>query len=240
MLMTIFKKLLPKFIKNILKRICAFLNWDEWINYTYSQEGEDMVLQRIFENKQNGFYIDVGAHHPKRFSNTYCFYQKGWKGINIDPMPESMKLFKKLRPRDLNLEFGIAEKEGILKYYIFNEPALNSFSKSLSSERNKTQNSYYIKKVINIEVKPLYKVLDTFLNNQKIDFLNIDVEGLDLQVLKSNDWSKYRPKIILVEILKSSLHDIDKDPIVEFMKEKKYFIYAKQVHTVFFKDNNSN
>lgn len=236
--MTILKKLLPKFIKNILKRLCAFLNWDEWINYSYSQEGEDMILQRIFENKKNGFYIDVGAHHPKRFSNTYLFYKKSWTGINIDAMPGSMKLFKKFRPKDLNLEFGVAEKEGFLDYYMFNEPALNSFSKPLSNERNNPLSSYFIEKIIKVEVKPLYKILDTFSANQKIDFLNIDVEGYDLKVLKSNDWVKYRPKIVLVEIVKSSLHDLNKDLIVEFMKKKKYDIFAKQVNTVFFKDTN--
>ena len=76
----IIKILIPKFIlntiNNILRRIHIFLSWSPWINYSYSQEGEDMVLQRIFAQKEYGFYIDVGAHHPKRFSNTYLFYKR--------------------------------------------------------------------------------------------------------------------------------------------------------------------
>ena len=237
----IIKAVIPIFfiniINNFLSRIYIFLTWDPSISYSYSQEGEDMVLKRIFDNQTNGFYIDVGAHHPKRFSNTYNFYLKGWKGINIDAMPRSMDLFDKIRPRDINLELGVGQKEQQLNYYIFNEPALNSFSKELSQTRDKAQDSYFIKDIIKVEVKPLNKILDTYLINNEIDFLNVDVEGLDLDVLKSNDWSKYRPKFVLVEILSSNLHDIDKDPIFQLMREKKYIIFSKQVNTVFFKDD---
>ena len=237
MIKTLLPSFIINFINNLLNRTHAFLMWDPCINYSYSQEGEDMVLKRIFDNQTNGFYIDIGAHHPKRFSNTYNFYLKGWKGINIDAMPRSMDLFDKIRPRDINLELGVGQKEEELDYHIFNEPALNSFSKKLSETRDKAQDSYFIKDVIKVEVKPLNKILDTHLINNEIDFLNVDVEGLDLDVLKSNDWSKYRPKFVLVEILSSSLHNIDKDPIFQLMKEKKYIIFSKQVNTVFFKDN---
>lgn len=230
------KKLIPLFVKNFLRRIHYFLNWSPWIINSYSQEGEDLVLQRIFANYKSGFYVDVGAHHPKRFSNTFLFYQKGWRGINIDPLPGTIKLFNKYRPRDINLEQGVAEKEETLDYYQFNEPALNSFSKELSEKREKTYDSYFVKDIIKIEVKPLSKILDKYLLNNKIDFLNVDVEGLDLAVLKSNDWSKYRPKFVLVEILESSLHDLDNDPIFQIMKENNYIIFSKQVNTVFFKD----
>ena len=241
MIKKIIKILLPSFvinfINNFLNRIYFFLIWDPCINYSFSQEGEDMVLKRIFDKQTKGFYIDVGAHHPKRFSNTYNFYLKGWKGINIDAMPKSMDLFNKIRPRDINLELGVGQKEEELYYHIFNEPALNSFSKELSETRDKAQDSYFIKDIIKVEVKPLDKILDIHLINDEIDFLNVDVEGLDLEVLKSNDWSKYRPKFVLVEILKSSLHDIHKDPIFQLMKEKNYTIFSKQVNTVFFKDS---
>ena len=141
-----------------------------------------------------------------------------------------------MRPRDTNLELGVGAKEAMLNYYIFNEPALNSFSKELSELRNNEQSEIFIKQVIKVNVKPLYKVLDNYLNGHKIDFLNIDVEGMDLDVLNSNDWSKYRPKFIIVEILKSSLFDIDKEPIFQLMKKQNYAIFSKQVNTVFFKD----
>jgi hypothetical protein len=135
---------------------------------------------------------------------------------------------------------GVGVKEAMLNYYIFNEPALNSFSKELSELRNNEQSENFIKQVIKVNVKPLYKVLDNYLNGHKIDFLNIDVEGMDLDVLNSNDWSKYRPKFIIVEILKSSLFDIDKEPIFQLMKKQNYAIFSKQVNTVFFKDLYTN
>lgn len=90
------------------------------MNRSWSQESKDLILQRIFENKPNGFYIDLGAHHPRRFSNTYLFYSQGWRGVNIDAMPGSMIEFNKERSGDLNLEVGIELKESFLGYHVFN------------------------------------------------------------------------------------------------------------------------
>ena len=220
---------------NILRRMRHFLSWDPWVNLSWSQEGEDILLDRIFKGKKNGFYVDVGAHHPMRFSNTYFFYRKGWSGINIDSMPESMKEFEKYRKRDINLELGVAQQPGILDYYVFNEPALNTFSVKTAQKHKSKKNNYFVKKIIKIKVKPLHEILDYHLKNRKIDFLNVDVEGFDLNVLKSNDWSKYRPRIVLVEILENSLYNIDQK-VVKFMIKHGYQVYAKQMHTVFFKD----
>ena len=91
------KKCIPQIIINLIKRTLSFFTWDPWANYSWSQEGEDRILYRIFEQQPVGFYVDVGAHHPKRFSNTYFFYRRGWRGINIDAMPGSMKNFEKLK-----------------------------------------------------------------------------------------------------------------------------------------------
>lgn len=92
-------------------------------------------------------------------------------------MPESMKLFNKLRPRDINLELGVAENESVNDYYVFNETALNSFSKEHSEKISLAENSYYIKKIIKVYTMPLSKILDTHLKNNEIDFLDIDVDG---------------------------------------------------------------
>src|SRR5689334_1853966 len=94
---------------------------------SYAQEGEDLVLRRFVEERRTGFYVDVGAHHPTRFSNTYFFYEQGWRGINIEPAPEAAAAFIRLRPRDINLQVGVAEATGFRTYYIFNETALNTF-----------------------------------------------------------------------------------------------------------------
>lgn len=233
MLKKLLKIILPKTLKN--KFIEINNNYfDGYALKSYSQEGEDMILRRLFERQRTGFYVDVGAHHPKRFSNTYFFYKQGWHGINIDAMPGSMKLFEKIRPRDINIEKPVSEKKQILTYYAFNEPALNGFSKELSMERNGLGN-YFIESTKNIETSTLEEILDSNLpKNQAIDFLSIDVEGLDFMVLKSNNFDKYKPKVILIEILESSLSDIENNEITQFLKEYHYTIYAKAVNTVIF------
>jgi len=208
---------------------------DAYALQSYSQEGEDMILRRIFEGRTiSKFYVDVGAHHPRRFSNTYFFYQQGWSGINIDAMPGSMTLFEVERPRDINLEIPIAKKREVLVYTQFNEPALNSFSEELVAAR-KSLPSVKVIATQEIEAYPLAEILDRFLpSDQKIAFLSVDVEGLDLQVIQSNDWQKYRPNIVLVEIQKSSLHTIHSEPIYQYMIEQRYYLYAKAFHTAFF------
>lgn len=231
------KKNIPRIIKNIAKLGLDCLTWDEWACRSWSQEGEDMLLRRLFERQKRGFYVDVGAHHPKRFSNTYLFYKKGWQGINIDAMPGSMRLFNKWRPRDTNLEMGIADKSYTLDYYVFNEPALNGFSANLSKTRELAENPYHVKEVIKVKVCPLREILAQHLGNNEIDFMSVDVEGFDLQVLESNDWTKYRPRFVLAEILKSSLESLSTDPLVQLMAKNDYIVYAKQVNTVFFQDS---
>ena len=202
---------------------------------SYSQEGEDAVLLGFYEGrkKYKGFYVDIGAHHPYRFSNTMAFYKKGWKGINIEPNPEAMKWFNWFRKRDINLNFGVAENDGTLTYYCFNEPALNGFSSNISAQRDNTAH-YSIVKTIDIPVRRLDTLLDKHLQSHtKIDFLSIDAEGFDLAVLKSNNWTKYRPYYILVE----DNYDMDgptSTPIIDFLKEQGYRLIAKTKRTLFF------
>lgn len=216
----IIKKIIPvKYHKYFIKIKSIF--FDIYAMKSYSQGGEDIILRSIFgEKKTVGFYVDVGAHHPKRFSNTYHFYKKGWRGINIDAKPGCMELFRRIRPRDINLEFAISDKRQTLIYYCSNEPALNGFSKTLSIERNKKE-EYKIIDELKIETLTLAKVLDAYLpSNITIDFLSVDVEGLDFQVLTSNDWSKYKPNVVLVEDLNFSFDNPDNSKIYKFLMNK--------------------
>ena len=233
----ILKKILPK---PLIKRLMNFKNnyFDGHSLKSYSQEGEDMILRRIFEKQAKGFYVDVGAHHPKRFSNTFFFYKKGWQGINIDAMPGSMKAFEKFRPKDINLEIPISRKKQILTYYAFNEPALNGFSKEISESRDGISNCK-IEFTKDIETSTLEEVLDQNLpTNQVIDFLSVDVEGLDFDVVKSINFEKYRPRVILVEILGSTLSEIEGNEIYKYLLKEEYDLYAKAVNTVIFKSKN--
>ena len=234
MLKQIVKIILPK---NVIDKLNIIKNnyFDGFSLKSYSQEGEDMILRRLFEKQKTGFYVDVGAHHPKRFSNTFFFYKKGWSGINIDAMPNSMSLFNKNRPRDTNLEIPISDKKQKLKYYMFNEPALNGFSKELAEKRDGKDN-YNIISEKEMETSTLEEIFEKYLPyGQEIDFLSIDVEGLDLQVLKSNNWRRFRPKFVLVEILGSSINDVTNSKEYKYLAGFEYEIFAKAVNTVIFR-----
>ncbi len=233
---------MEKNIKNIIPRwLCSkieefILNYfDTYAIKSYSQEGEDMILRRIFENVKNGFYVDVGAHHPKRFSNTFYFYKKGWSGINIDAMSGSMKLFNKVRPRDINIEAAVSNEKKELVFYVFNESALNTFDSKLVRER--TNNNYYVVKEQNIVTKSLKEILENNLpENKKIHFMSIDVEGFDLEVVQSNNWELFRPEYLLVECYGSNIDEIQNSDLYKFIIEKQYEFFAKSVLTIIFKD----
>lgn len=203
---------------------------------SYSQEGEDMVLRGFYEGKKRykGFYVDIGAHHPFRFSNTMYFYRKGWKGINIEANPKALKLFNLFRKRDVNLNLGISGTKQQLTFYCFNEPALNGFSKEVSEGRN-NKNNYQIVETIEIQTYPLGEILDHYLpEHQQIDFLTIDAEGLDFEILKSNNWGKYKPTYILVED-KVDMDNLNNSEVYLFLKGLGYEWIAKTKRTLFFK-----
>ena len=226
------RRIIPKKIREKISQILVNY-FDGYSTKSYSQEGEDMILRRIFNDKIGGFYVDIGAHHPKRFSNTYYFYRKGWRGINIDAMPGSMKLFKKCRKKDTNIEAAISDTEEKLIYYAFEDPALNGFSKELSQEYEKNYKLIFKKE---IKTKKLSDIFDKFLpTGQKIDFLSIDVESLELNVLRSNNWDKYIPEFILVEMLDNGIKLIFENEIYKLLKSKGFCFFAKTVNTVIFK-----
>lgn len=212
----------------------------QYQNFSFAQEGEDMILSRYFEGQQNGTFVDVGAHHPFRFSNTYLFYNKGWRGINIDPLPESKELFDKYRPEDENLCIGISNTEQILTYYMFNETALNTFDEKEAREKDGAGNGrFLITNKVKIQTKKLSTILnESSLNLNTIDFLSIDVEGLDIEVLESNDWEKYQPKVILIEELRADIQTIvENSKINNYMIEKDYKLYYRTVNTSFYVKN---
>ena len=165
----------------------------------FSQEGEDLFLIDFFKNKSEGFYVDVGAFHPFRINNTYALYKKGFRGINIDISATSIDFFNFARPDDTNLNIGASNKfENKIFFSKKNLSFHNTFSKSLAE--SKIQNEPF-KKKYTIECKPLTQIIDdTKFSDKKIDFLNIDAEGHDYEVLQGLDLKKYSPKIICIEI----------------------------------------
>lgn len=205
---------------------------------SYSQEGEDLVLDRVFEELKisKGFFVDIGAHHPTRFSNTYYFYRRGWRGINVDALPGTKKLFQRMRPRDITIECGVGLQEGMLKYFAFNEPALNTFSEQ--EARKKDSHPYHIIDTFQIPVVTLKQILDNNLpRGTQIDFMTIDAEGFDHDVVSSNDWNLYRPKVVLVELLDTEINNLGLHPTAQLLSLHNYRASAKTYNTYFFVAN---
>jgi FkbM family methyltransferase len=232
------KALIKSLLPNVALKVVSQLRQRWIINYakkSFSQEGEDMILERFLEFRPSGFYVDVGAHHPMRFSNTYRLYRRGWTGLNIDANPGSMALFQKMRPKDINIEAAVSSTSQELIYYRFNEPALNTFSRELANER--TSKDYWIIEEVKILTVPLYQLIDRHVPpGTKVDLLTVDVEGLDLDVLSSNNWDTCCPELILVECLgASTLEQANSDPVASLLFGQNYSIVAKTMNTVLFR-----
>jgi FkbM family methyltransferase len=194
-----------------------------------------MILNTILCDVKNGFYIDVGANNPTIQSNTHFFYKKGWSGINIDALPGSMKKFNRFRPRDINLEVPISDKQEILKYYMFSPSFYNTFDEEYAVN---------LKDILvdtkKLQTEKLSLILDKYLNNRKIHFMTIDVEGLDFQVLKSNNWNKYRPLVIVIELFADDFGFILENEITNFLKGKGYSFYRFSPTNAFYIENEFN
>jgi len=225
--------------KKLLKLLHNYLSKFLYKKTSYSQDGEDVLLSSFYENRKNykGFFVDVGAHHPYKLSNTAIFYKKGWHGINIEPTPTLFKSFKKHRKRDINLNIGISNSNEILTFCVFDEPALNSFNIKFSEERNQ-KGKYKLIDKIQIQTRKLEDVFEQYCKNQKIDFLTIDVEGFDFEVVKSNNWQKFRPEFVLVEHVFNAAK-LNEDEIYKFMCEQNYILVSRTQRTSFFRDENN-
>ena len=195
-------------INDYLRKINSFFKYYFYFfkNYkliknskSFSQEGEDKFLLGYFKDRVNGFYIDVGAFHPYRINNTYLLYKKGFKGINIDISATSIDFFDLARPDDVNLNVGASDKfEEKIFFSKKNLSFHNTLSKSLAESHIQTEP---FKKKYSILCKTLDEIIEkTKFSNEIIDFLNIDAEGYDYQVLLGLNLKRYSPKVICIEI----------------------------------------
>ena len=206
---------------------------------SYSQYGEDLILKGLMERDQidpskKGFYLDVGAHHPNRFSNTKLFYDLGWSGINIEPNEGTKNLFDKTRSRDKTLEIGLGKRCGYQKFFLYNESALNSFN-NRDSELSDTPYLSTGSKVI--EITRMEDILKEFHAERLTEpnFLDIDVEGLELEVLEGNNWCKYKFNYILIEQKIQSIDSIKHSSLFNFLSDKGYELLAHNGLSGFYK-----
>jgi FkbM family methyltransferase len=228
------RRVLPVGVSGVVWEFVRLM--DPYVLASYSQEGEDMIVRRLFEGCRDGFYVDVGAHHPMRYSNTCYFYGRGWRGINIDPDPVAMEMFHTLRPRDVNLTLGISDQPGNLLFHVFNDRALNTFDSELAARRGGLP-AYQLIDRREVEVRRLDDVLAEHLPpDQLIHLMSIDAEGYDLKALQSNDWERYRPRCLLVEALRTTLEALEDSPVHRFMASVRYRLLAKTVNTLIYLD----
>jgi len=210
----------------------------------YGEFGEDAFLQHYFRLKldyartdmmlsqflrracEPGFYVDVGAHHPKRISSTRWFYQHGWHGINIDAAPGSMEAFRRARPRDVNLELLISDGDAVMEFLQWpTASGLNTVTPRNALFSTQAVGQEPVRTFI--KSRSLDAVLSEYVpTGANIDFMTIDVEGHEIHALRSNDWDRFRPELVLVENHGFDVALPNNSSVYGFMTSVGYELYA--------------
>lgn len=198
---------------------------------SFSQQGEDLTLDRILYLKLNieletfkGLYVDAGAYHPISHSTTYLLYKRGWKGICIDISEKSCELIKKFRPRDIVVNAATSDKDGKM---FFNQQPNISLLNAASEDADSTAGS-------TIDAFTLNSILQRNNISSRIDYLNIDTEGAEMKTLLGLDFELYSPRVISVEIHEDNIQSALKTDLADYLHQKGYKCVACNVITYFF------
>jgi len=194
---------------------------------SFSQFGEDLLVKKLLSGVECGTYVDVGCYDPIYLSNTYLFYKLGWRGLLIDANPETIPRLQQMRPRDTVCHFAVGTKTEDVSVVTFDAGMFATLKSNLSlvpEDFRANPRSY------NVQQRPL-AVLLREANLDQIDFMDIDCEGSDLDVLASNDWSKYRPSVIAVE---DHSRGTDVSDTHRFMVKQGYVLRARALITSIF------
>lgn len=194
---------------------------------SYSQCGEDLLVAFVLDlmhGTRPKKYLDVGANHPFHLSNTALLYAKGGAGILVEPDPYFAKLLRNKRPRDKVLQNGVHfSGEDRADFFVMDSPTLNTFSRQ-EMERYVAM-GHQLSNTLTVELKNINAILEIA---GELDFMNLDIEGLDKSILETIDWTKYRPTCICVETL---TYETQQEPrklndIIEWMLAQDYILYA--------------
>ena len=228
------EKFKEKYIKNLFfYHIYRFIKYKFSFFKSYGATGEDVLLNKIFKDNK-GFYIDVGALHPINGSLTHNLYKRGWTGLNFDIDERNIKFFKIFRRRDSSFRMAISSSKGEVNSYIFSSGSgLNTLEKSWADKWSKLLGKDYF--IMKLTKTTLTSVVKKFKIQNKIDLLNIDVEGHEVEVLNGSDFKLFRPKIITIEIHVKKTEDILKTKVFKILQKNKYELISHYYHTCFFK-----
>lgn len=209
---------------------------------SFSQSGEDLIMDFALKNNlgiKDPTYLDIGAYDPIKYSNTYLFYQRGSRGILIEPDPDLAQKLGKVRPNDKVLNVGVSLNNSSTNFYLVDPPTLNTFSKKEFERYKLFYPEMSLRKIIKQRTLSINTILkDNF--SAGIDILSIDIEGLDLQVLTSINFDKYRPAIICIESVEYAKNNtlVKVKEIRKLLTKKSYFLYADSFINSIFVDNN--
>ncbi len=233
-----FKLLKQKYLKHTsIYQFYRYYKYKYKFYPSFGATGEDVLINKIFRNMENGFYVDVGALHPINGSLTYNLYKKGWSGVNIDMLNENLKFFNYFRKRDTNLNAAISSSSGFTKAFIFETGSgLNTLNKKWADYWSKKINKPFLTQ--KIKKTTLNEVLNNNNVKKNFDFLNIDVEGHEVDVLKGINFKKYRPKLIAIEIHTKNTKEIFQTQTYKILKKNLYELISHYYQTSFFKCKN--
>ncbi len=204
---------------------------------SYSQCGEDLIVNFLFQTMRisHPSYLDVGAHHPRYISNTFFFYNNGCSGVCIEPDPTLMDYIRKVRKRDVCLNVGVGiGPEATAKFYLLSARTLNTFSLE-EATRYQANGKQKIEKIIDVPLVSINKVIEEYFPSCP-NFISLDVEGMDFEIIKSFDFSKYRPQVFCIETLTYTDDKTERKlvEIIDYMKACDYIPYADTyINTIF-------
>jgi FkbM family methyltransferase len=205
---------------------------------SFAQAGEDLIILDLFRalGIEKPSYLDIGAYQPYRLSNTALLYLHGCRGINVEPNPSLIESFNRERPDDTNLNYGIALQKAELDYYLMSVPTLNTFSRESADAC--VREGYRIIETKKIPVWPVSDIVETHWHGKFPEFLSLDIEGLELPILKAIDYGKSSPIVICVETISFSggRQGVKNQEVIEFLQAQDYFIYADtRINTILVK-----
>lgn len=201
----------------------------------WALEGEDVVMQLLLQDIRRGIYIDVGAHMPRRWSTTYGLYRRGWRGLLIEPTPDLARGLRRGRRRDVVEECGVGSESGTQDFYVFDAPSCSTFDRGQADALLASPNPPQLLRIIQRPIRRLDAIIEQHHSLVgKAELIKVDVEGRDLDVLRSANWESFRPRVVVVELLGATAESAPATDAAIFLKARGYDLRAFLFHTALF------